>query len=660
MNLKFFKENLKKLTIKVKLITIISIILLLSLGLVIFVATRAFRGETEVSIQLSNLQKVQLIADKVEREIQGQSNALRTLALTEETNPGSKVLFENEFFVDTPQALVIYFFFNGEEIPKVIRWNEKLLENANNKELAETTLATYKEEFQKTKSGNLSLINISPAMTEPYLALATPFGKEGSGSYAIMFFQADEFLKAFQTANVETTVLVDGKGDVIAHPESKVVVSNPSFAQNPMVSKMLTATTGNGQTRFLDTDNLAYLGTFQKLGLGGLGVVSTVPENKVYEAVYTMQRTNLYILMIVLSFSIIFVFFYSRTLTTPIQNLVAATKEIESGNFALTIKPKSGDEIGILTTSFVAMGKGLEEREKVKSILGSMIDPTVVEQAMIDFAALKRGSETEVTAFFSDVAGFSTISEQLQSADLAALLNEYLSAMTLILKEYDGVLDKYIGDAIVGIFNAPVPVESHALKAGRASLKMIKKLHELRDYWVKNNLYTKEAQEMDCRIGLNSGLAKVGFMGTDALASYTMMGDTVNLAARLEAAGKDYGVNILISENVKSHVQSELFTRDLDLVRVKGKNEPVKICELICENSEATPQIKEASSLYEKAFQQHLERDFKGALSTLEKADKVKFKKKDKAILMLQERIEEYLISPPPADWDGAFTRTHK
>jgi adenylate cyclase len=125
------------------------------------------------------------------------------------------------------------------------------------------------------------------------------------------------------------------------------------------------------------------------------------------------------------------------------------------------------------------MGEGLEEREKVKSILGNMIDPVVVGEAMKDMNALKRGSEKQITAFFSDVAGFSTISEELTSVDLAALLNEYLSAMTLILKKYNGVLDKYIGDAIVGIFNAPVDVPNHSLSAAMASIEMIAKLRDL-------------------------------------------------------------------------------------------------------------------------------------------------------------------------------------
>nr|WP_282097140.1 adenylate/guanylate cyclase domain-containing protein [Leptospira ryugenii] len=398
------------------------------------------------------------------------------------------------------------------------------------------------------------------------------------------------------------------------------------------------------------------------MGLAGLGVVSTVKEDDAFLAVYNIQRRNIYILLIILNVSVIIVFFFSRTISAPIIRLVSATKQIEGGDFHVKIRPSTRDEVGVLTNSFIGMAQGLEEREKVKSILGNMIDPTVVQEAMIDMAALKRGSEKQITAFFSDVAGFSTISEQLKSEDLAALLNEYLSAMTIILKQYDGVLDKYIGDAIVGIFNAPVDVDNHPLKAAKASIDMIRKLNDLRAYWTANQLYTEEARVMDARIGLNTGPAKVGFMGTDALASYTMMGDTVNLAARLEAAGKDYGVNILISESTKSRIESELFTRRLDLVRVKGKNEPVQLFELIASHSEVDPIIKESAEAYEKGFELYLKKNFAKAITTLNEAIKIKAQKfgKDKAALMLIERCEEYKESPPASGWDGVFTRTHK
>jgi adenylate cyclase len=148
-------------------------------------------------------------------------------------------------------------------------------------------------------------------------------------------------------------------------------------------------------------------------------------------------------------------------------------------------------------------------------------------------------------------------------------------------------------------------------------------------------------------------------MGTDNMGSFTMMGDTVNLAARLEAAGKDYGVNILISEMIKDNIQNEFFIRELDLVRVKGKNEPVKLYELISTSSDIPGNLKESTEIYQDAFKNYLNRDFSNAIKLLNESIKARGKK-DKSANMLIERCETYIINPPSENWDGVYTRTHK
>ncbi|TGL58761.1 adenylate/guanylate cyclase domain-containing protein [Leptospira sarikeiensis] len=358
-------------------------------------------------------------------------------------------------------------------------------------------------------------------------------------------------------------------------------------------------------------------------------------------------------------FSIFLAVFISGFVVQKIKRLIRNAEQVGRGDLNVEFEPGGSDEFGNLSIALNTMVTGLREREKIKGILGSMIDPVVIGEAMKDLAALKRGTEKRVTAFFSDVAGFSNISEKLSSVELAELLNEYLSAMTLILKEHDGVLDKYIGDAIVGIFNAPVDVEGHCLKATRASIKMLAKLEELRSGWKKAHRYIPEARDMQIRIGLNTGLAKVGFMGTDALASYTMMGDTVNLAARLEAAGKDYGVSILVSDAVHSEIKDYIFTRKLDLVRVKGKNEPVILYEAISELKGVHSTKKEITGLYEEGLALYVDRKWEAAIKKFKESEKAKGSD-DKAVQALVERCNEYKKTPPPVDWDGVYTRTHK
>ncbi|GBF52018.1 adenylate/guanylate cyclase catalytic domain protein [Leptospira ryugenii] len=358
-------------------------------------------------------------------------------------------------------------------------------------------------------------------------------------------------------------------------------------------------------------------------------------------------------------FAVLLAIFISGVVVQKIKRIIKSAEDVGKGNLNVIFTHGGNDEFGNLTVALNEMVSGLRDREKMRGILGSMIDPVVVGEAMKDLSALKRGSEKNITAFFSDIAGFSFISEKLKAYELANLLNEYLSAMTAILKEYDGVLDKYIGDAIVGIFNAPVDVEDHCTKAVLASLAMQKKMEELKAHWKAKNLYIPEVYQMSFRIGLNTGLSKVGFMGTDAISAYTMMGDTVNLAARLEAAAKDYGVKILASESVYQIVNDRIFTRKLDLVRVKGKANTVVLYEIICPLGEESEQERQFVHQYEEALFSYINQYFDEAIKRLEKA-MIDANRKDIASIQLIGRCKEYLENPPGNNWDGVFTRTHK
>ncbi|MCU0823386.1 MAG: adenylate/guanylate cyclase domain-containing protein [Leptospira sp.] len=186
------------------------------------------------------------------------------------------------------------------------------------------------------------------------------------------------------------------------------------------------------------------------------------------------------------------------------------------------------------------------------------------------------GSKREITIFFSDVRGFTTISEQLGPEDLVKLLNEYLSAMTDIIIEYKGTIDKYMGDAIMAFWGAPVPLEDHAYYACVAALAQLDHLKVLQQKWAERNVPV-----IDIGCGLNSGPAVVGNMGSSHRMEYTCMGDTINLGSRLEGSNKMYGTNIIISEYTYEKVKDRVVARELDLVRVKGKTQPVRIYELI-------------------------------------------------------------------------------
>lgn len=311
-----------------------------------------------------------------------------------------------------------------------------------------------------------------------------------------------------------------------------------------------------------------------------------------------------------------------------------------------------------LHLSYYIFIEGNEKRQYSK-ILSNMIDPFIVDEALKDLENLKTGSEKEITAFFSDIADFSSISEKLSPKELSLFLNEYLSAMTEILKVNRGTLDKYIGDAVVGIFGAPLHSEDHCLSAVQASLEMLKELERLKSRWKEENRFFEAVWNMKIRIGLNTGIAKVGFMGTEKIASYTMIGDSVNLAARLESAAKDYGVSLLVSEFTKEKIDKYFYIRFLDRIVVKGKTEPVSVYEIIGFHNEVSAQIMESVRLYESAFHLYQERKWDQALKKLKESQKGR-EEPDKAALLLTERCKAYKLKPPSSTWDGVFKRESK
>jgi len=220
-----------------------------------------------------------------------------------------------------------------------------------------------------------------------------------------------------------------------------------------------------------------------------------------------------------------------------------------------------------------------EEREKkfIKTTFSSYVNPELVDILIQNPEMLQLGGvEKDVTILFSDIRGFTTISEGMTPMDLINFLNIYLSRMTDILMETKGTLDKYIGDAVMGFWGAPIDLPDHALKACQASVKMIESLKEFNEEQTKRGY-----KAIDIGIGLNSGIVTVGNVGSEKRKNYTVIGDNVNLASRLEGVNKFYHTNIIISEFTYERVKDKVVAREVDLIRVKGKLKPVKIYELI-------------------------------------------------------------------------------
>jgi adenylate cyclase len=299
-----------------------------------------------------------------------------------------------------------------------------------------------------------------------------------------------------------------------------------------------------------------------------------------------------------------------------------------------------------------------KEKRKVRSAFSRYLNPEVIRRLLLN-PKLVEPRKTEITVMFSDIRGFTTISEKLDAQELAIFLNGYLSDMTKIVFGTQGTLDKYIGDAVMAFWGAPIEEPDHALNACKAALAMMQRVHELQEKWEAEG-----KPKLDIGVGLNSGPASVGNMGSELQYGYTALGDTVNLSSRLEGLNKDYGTHILVNESTYTAVKEAGFLfRELDIIRVKGKLQPVVIYELVgrAAELEKDPEYVEllcrleefaaARALYGQRKWDEAQRKFEEILKRCPE---------DGPSRMYWKRCQEYLFDEPPVGWDGVFTMTHK
>lgn len=311
-------------------------------------------------------------------------------------------------------------------------------------------------------------------------------------------------------------------------------------------------------------------------------------------------------------------------------------------------------ELSLISFAIIIYKYFTEEKKKreLKSTFSKYVSPAVVDELLKDVENLKLGGKRQrMTVFFSDVRGFTTISEKLTPEELSRVLNLYLTPMTEIVFKNNGTLDKYMGDAIMAFFGAPVPHKKHPHEACRCALQSIEKLWEL-----QKEFESKGLPMIDIGIGLNTGDMSVGNMGSNIVQNYTVMGDSVNLGSRLEGINKEYGTRIIISEFTNEEVKNDFSTREVDRVKVKGKNEPVRIFELLKEGPLDGTQ-KEVIDIFNSGYQLYLQKNFIEAKKLFSQSFNLN---NDPVSEVYIERCDEYLAEPPPENWDGVYVMKTK
>ncbi|MEW6702415.1 MAG: adenylate/guanylate cyclase domain-containing protein, partial [Bacteroidota bacterium] len=294
----------------------------------------------------------------------------------------------------------------------------------------------------------------------------------------------------------------------------------------------------------------------------------------------------------------------------------------------------------------------LKERRQnilIKGMFGQYVSKNVVNELLLNPDKLQLGGERKnVSILFSDIAGFTTFSENKEPEQLVSFINEYLNEMTEIIIANEGTLDKYLGDAIMAFWGAPIEVEEHAYKACLTAVQMQTRLNQLSEKWINAS-----EPNIQVRIGINSGDVIVGNIGGVKRFDYTVMGDNVNLASRLEGANKEYATSTMISEATYEMIHNKVLVRELDLIRVKGKTKPTRVYELIGLTGDPAAEVRlKTLNEYYAGLESYKKRNFETALTHFKKSFELFSDYPSKVYL---QRSQNYVANPPPESWDGVF-----
>ncbi len=342
---------------------------------------------------------------------------------------------------------------------------------------------------------------------------------------------------------------------------------------------------------------------------------------------------------VILILSLLAVVLLARSITNPVSSLAHAVKRIEDGDYKMRANVNSRDELGDLAESVNSMAKGLAEKEKVRDLLGKVVSQQIAEELLNNPVELG-GEERTATILFSDIRGFTTYCEGKSPQSVLEELNKVLSQISDIIERHQGVVDKFQGDAVMALFGAPIASADDCENAMNAALEIIAALE------------ATDSQLSAC-VGINTGLVVAGNLGSSNRLNYSVIGDTVNLAARLESLTRYYNVNNIVSESSKNAAPGFAY-RELDEVRVAGKTQSIKIFELIGREDRLTPEKQKEISAFHAALALYRNRDWEGARQQFTAAGSTC---ENSGLLQVYlDRIALYEVNPPDAQWGGVYS----
>ena len=618
-------ENIEKVRhpIGVKLIAIISTIVLIALGGVTYAVSYFVTADVRNNAEENNLTINSRTAADTENRI---TSAISSVAMfidllnTAGQNTTEIKQMENLFFERNQSIAAVYLPQNGSLYTNTTFFISHELD-------AESALNYFLEEDQlieKAANGYIELHNASPFFNAPVLSFFYPAQSGGSTAEVVAFlYSAEDLSDSFSSGSVNQSFFVNKDGIVLVHSDNSLMMSAADESSNQIVKAMQESAANNSQITYKTKQNVEYIGAFRKLSFGDCAVITTVQTYIVLEGVRKTTRRNIYISAVILSLSILIIYFFSKSLSRPLKVLTAIVNEINQGNFNTElfseIKKTKKDEIGVLANSTK------HEREILNTF--TKLTNKGVTQAIIKKEIDFEPHLKDITIFFSDIRGFTAISDgfknrfgEKSAAEIISFLNDYMSRMVSCITRTGGTVDKFEGDAIMAAWGVlrNESLDWEQLPKGSKEYIKAKKHH---DAYVKRDalaaitccmamryslmLYNKEAEAFTkahekeplakykphIRIGagLNSGRATVGFMGSFDKMEYTSIGDAVNFASRTEASNKPCGTDTLITQDTYDILKYDFIKCKENNFTIKEENKP---CELVVEQIPVDFEVK--------------------------------------------------------------------
>lgn len=571
-----------RIPISTKLITVTILILVAATGTITWISSDYFEKKSSEQVDIANLESAAGKAKEVENIFSTLVDKTRVSAsiLMKGTsqNTATQDDFDFNFVKDKSFISLEILKISGSSVESVAK---KVKEDVLAPYGLKPVYLSHVRSWQKfpvrsVAQGSIEIKNGSYAKGPAIVTIGLPLVRDASGKIthiAVADITLAPLEKPFTDPSERTQYLVDRNGELLAHKDEAKAIARLNVADYPIVDKALKQKSPQYQTKFLDPETKKnFFGASVKTSFGPT-VISQTSEETILEVSKEVKRRAIFVAGSAVSLAIFFIFLFSMTLTSPIEKLAEMINLVSMGNFDVKARSqvRSKDEVGDLAEAFDHMTEGLKERDKVKSLFSKFHGSSVAED-LIGKDIGVGGQNKDVVVFFSDIRGFTAFSEKRSPEEVVEMLNEYFGVMVKIINSHGGVVDKFIGDAIMAVWGAPKSSDRDAHQAVRACLEMRRALEHLNESRIERG-----QPPINIGMGLHAGQAISGTIGSDERMEYTVIGNTVNTASRIEASTKAFGADLLVSDTVIAKVGEDFKMELAGAAEVKGRSEALKM-----------------------------------------------------------------------------------